>query len=423
MRVDFQVRRNSDNIKIYEASPEAARGVADRLVDVVSGMWVTHGRAAMSARQVAQAAETTTSLINYYFGGFEQLLLSAQARSAVSARTWCDTQSRALADMPGLNADAIGHLMATLIDDLCTQNRELVFAWTECQMLAARNPAFLPAAREWRLVWKDFWDGFGERFGLLDKAGLTRMFFNGEVSLHRIRWHAPLDRAALSETCIAWVRLMQTGRSGPTPLRDHARDKALKVQTPVLLEGTIERAIADAAADLIGTEGAGAITHRAVAKASGANLGSVTHHFPTSDILISAAFERIYGRITQDGAADTRPAPALTGQAFVDMLVTFSTQSDRSGMLAIDELTGAAGRDATLAGFGGILRYTRGKSSLRALSRLDSVHGVLGAGEAALFSAWIQGMGRDILCVAPEERPEQVRVWVGQILVVFGVRD
>jgi AcrR family transcriptional regulator len=417
------VRYNSEKIKAFEASTREGKGVSDRLVDVVSGMWATHGRAAMSARQVALAADTTTSLINYYFGGFEQLLLSAQARSVVAARIWCEAQSQALAGLPDLNPEATGHLIAALIDDLCVQHRSLVFAWAECQVLAERNAGWLPAANEWRTIWTVFWNGFAEQLGLSGKGDLMRMFFKGEVSMHRIRWHAPLDRAALSETCIAWIRLMRTGRAGPMPLRDHARTRAVLVPSPALLEGTIERTIADAAADLIGSEGAGAITHRAVAKASGTSLGSVTHHFPTSDALISAAFDRIYGRVTQEGADEAQVALPLTGQGYVDMLAQFGATADRSAMLAIDELISAAGRDAGLATFGGVLRYTRGKSSLRTLSRLKSVLGPLGSGEAALYSAWIQGMARDMLCVAPEARPEQVGLWVRQMLDIIGVQD
>ncbi|MFT4077089.1 MAG: TetR family transcriptional regulator [Asticcacaulis sp.] len=355
------------------------------------------------------------------------MLLSTQSQVIAATRQWCDRQSAAVAGLSGLDPDASGHVIAALIDDLCTNHRPLAFAWAECQMLSARHPAWLPAASEWRLVWTEFWQKVAPALGLADNAEVTRMFFNGETSLHRIRWQAPLDRAALSETCVSWMRLLHTGRTGPMPLRDHARAQAIETPAPALLEGTIERTIADAAADLIGQAGAGAITHRAVARASGANLGSVTHHFPTSNALMSAAFERIYARVTQEGAMDIQEVSHMSGQAFVESMVYYSLASDRSGMLAIDELTAAAGRDAGLAAFGGILRYTRGKSSLRLLSRLTSDpasdQGPLGQGEAALFSAWIQGMGRDTLSVGPNERPRAVEPCVRRMLDIIGVRD
>ncbi len=384
-------------------------------------MWSTHGIAAMSARQIAANAQTTTSLINYYYGGFEQLLLSAQASAATEARAWCQAQLDAIADLTDLGADAAGHLTAVLIDTLCDEKRHLVFAWAECHLLAARNPAFVPAARQWLSVWQTLWAELARRFGIAGRADAARLFFCGELSMHRIRWNAPFDRATLSETCVAWMRLLHTGRAGDMTLHDFARGKVSGMVMPALLEGTIERVIADAAADLVGAEGPGAVTHRAVARTAGVNLGSVTHHFPTADALMRAAFERIYDRVTQDRPAAARPAGAVVGGTFVDGFARFMAARDRAGMLAIDELVGEVGRNATLATFGGVLRYTRGKSSIETLSRMQSSYGALGRGEALLFSTWAGGVSREVACYAPEEALTVVEAAARQVLDILGV--
>ncbi len=376
----------------------------------------------MSARQIAQGAGTTTSLINYYFGGIEQLLLSAQAQSIGAARTWCAVQKSALSGLPPLPEEAAGHLIATLIDDLCTNHRALVFAWTECQMLAARDPLFRAVAAEWRLVWKTFWDDFSEQMGLPGLGDLMRLFFDAEVSLNRIVWNGLFDRVALSETCIAWVRLLKTGQAGPMPLRDFARSRASQGAAPLLIEGTAERQIAEAAADIIGLQGGMAVTHRAVAQAAKVGLGSVTHHFPTSDALMNAAFECVYLRITQGVEQVTAESPPLSGAEFVDTLAKFnSTLAPNGGLLAIEELMAAASRDRNLAEFGGVLRYTRGKSMLKSVARLRSPKGTFGPSEAALMSGLAQGLGRDARCLPPEAREASVTASLWQLLMVLGV--
>ena len=414
--------RNADKIKIFTANAPGEKGVAERLVDVVNGMWVSHGRSAMSARQIAQIAGTTTSLINYYFGGIEQLLLSAQAQSIGAAQTWCAAQKGALAGLPSLPSEATGHLMASLIDDLCTHQRAMVFAWTECQMLAARDPLFLTVAVEWRRVWKTFWDDFSEQMGLSGLGDLMCMFFDAEVSLNRIVWNGLFDRATLSETCVAWVRLLKTGQAGPMPLRDFARARAGQGMAPLLIAGTAERQIAEAAADIIGLQGGMAVTHRAVAQAAKVGLGSVTHHFPTSDALMNAAFECVYLRITQGVENVSAESPPLSGAEFAGSLVKFSIIPDPDGgLLAIEELIAAAGRDRDLAEFGGALRYTRGRSMLKSVSRLKSSKGIFGPSEAALMSSWAQGLGRDARCLPQEAREASVTAALRQLLTIIGV--
>ncbi len=386
-------------------------------------MWSTHGLAAISARQIAANAQTTTSLINYYYGGFEQLLLSALASAATEARTWCRAQIDAIADLTDLDAEAAGHLTAVLIDTLCTEKRNLVFAWAECHLLAARNPAFVPAARQWLSVWQEFWAELARRFGIFDRRDAARLFFCGELSMHRIRWNAPFDRATLSETCVAWMRLLHTGRAGAMPLHDFARRKTNGIVVPALLEGTMERTIADAAADLVGSGGPGAVTHRGVARAAGVNLGSVTHHFPTADALMRAAFERIYDRITQDRPAASRPPGPVVGSRFVEGFARFMAAPERGGMLAIDELIGEVGRNATLGNFGGVLRYTRGKSSLETLAKMSSSHGALGQGEALLFSTWSGGVSREVACYSSDEAFAVIHAAARQFLDILGVES
>ncbi|WP_200862203.1 hypothetical protein, partial [Asticcacaulis sp. YBE204] len=214
---------------------------ADRLLGAVNSLWRTHGRDQMSARLVAQNAHAQASQINYYFGSFEQMLCSAQADAIAQAILWCDeTLSRfGRFDAGTLPPEALGHMLAALIDDWCRGQADLAFAWTECQMLAARNPDFIDARRQWHGLWVRFWDEVAERTGMTAQAELLRLFFNGESFLHRIRWRETFDRACLSETCVAWARALRDGEAGAGPLRDHARRETQRFAAPVLVDGSV----------------------------------------------------------------------------------------------------------------------------------------------------------------------------------------
>lgn len=56
-------------------------------------------------------------------------------------------------------------------------------------------------------------------------------------------------------------------------------------------------AIADAGLDVIGTDGARGLTHRAVDRAAGLPLGTTANYFPTRDALLAGLVDRIYTRL------------------------------------------------------------------------------------------------------------------------------
>lgn len=412
-------RLNTDDI------PDAA---ADRLAAAALGMWRTHGRAEMSARQVSQTANAQASQINYYFGSFEQLLCSSQGMAIHATRAWC---ARILADFEGLalsdgggdgeaRALAAGQVIASVIDAWRRDQTDLVFAWAECQMLAARHPDYAQAAAQWREVWRAFWSKLCEQLGLGDHADLTLAFFTGEAFLHRIVWRAPFDRACLGETCTAWARLLLSGDCGPGPLRDFARTETQRFTAPLLIAGSAPARLSEAAADLVGQAGPAAVTHRAVAQAADLNLGAATYHFPTRAALMTAAWQRIYLRLLRPHqATETGPLDRAT---YIESLISYGGgEAQRPDVNAMEALLSQAARDIALCDMGAMIRYSRGQSSHLRLARLPRAQGALTPQAAALFSIVAQGLGRDLSCMPIEERPALARGLFTRLLDAAGV--
>lgn len=386
------------------------------------GMWRTHGRAEMSARQVSQTASAQASQINYYYGGLEQLLCSSQGQAVTAARTWCDAT---LADFTGLampagDAETVGRVIAGVIESWCRDRSDLAFAWTECQMLAPRHADYADGARQWRSVWRAFWTRMCERLGVGEHADLTLAFFTGEAFLHRIVWRAPFDRACLVETSVSWARLLMHGDCGPAPLRDFAREETRRFAAPLLVAGSAPARLSEAAAQLVGEAGAAAVTHRAVAQAAGLNLGAATYHFPTRTALMTAAWEHIYLRLLRPHqATETGPIDRHT---YIESLVSYGGgEAQRPDVLAMEALLSQSARDEALRDMGAMIRYTRGQSSHLRLTRLPRARGPLTHQASSLFSTVAQGMGRDLATEPLDLRPDLARQMFSRLLDVAGV--
>lgn len=219
---------------------------------------------------------------------------------------------------------------------------------------------------------------------------------------------------------MAWARLLADGDCGPGPLRDFARTETQRFTAPLLVSGSAAARLSEAAADLVGQAGPAAVTHRAVAKAAGLNLGAATYHFPTRAALMTAAWQQIYLRLLKPHQA-TETGP-LDRETYVESLVTYGGgEAQRPDVMAMEALLSQAARDAALSDMGAMIRYSRGQSSHLRLSRLPRARGALTPQASALFSAVAQGVGRDMSCTPAAERPALARKLFTRLLDVAGV--
>ncbi|WP_210590582.1 TetR/AcrR family transcriptional regulator [Streptomyces sp. GESEQ-35] len=106
----------------------------------------------------------------------------------------------------------------------------------------------------------------------------------------------------------------------------------------------------DAAVGIVGEQGLGALTHRAVAASAAVSLASVTYHYPSADDLRQATFEHAGSRIGLEflelvtrAAEEPDALPDICGD-FTARLVT----QRRIDTIAVFEMILAAGHDSEL---------------------------------------------------------------------------
>ncbi|MEY9964972.1 DNA-binding transcriptional regulator YbjK [Streptacidiphilus sp. MAP12-16] len=165
----------------------------------------------------------------------------------------------------------------------------------------------------------------------------------------------------------------------------------------------------DAAVRIVGEQGAGALTHRAVAAGAAVSLASVTYHYPSIDDLRQATFEHAGSRIGLEFLAlVTRTAsqpdalPELCGD-FTAHLVA----DRRTDAIAVFEMILAAGHDPEL---GPVKRLLDQR-----LARLLEPY--VGSEAAALtVTAAMQGLVLTALAPDPARDPQWLRGAVSDLI-------
>ncbi|MEO7470291.1 MAG: TetR/AcrR family transcriptional regulator [Sphingobium limneticum] len=364
----------------------------ERLIEVATAAWELRGHAAISARYIAEAADQRVSSIYYHFDDLERLLIESQAQAVDMARRWCVRQLDAMPATLLPAMDAMPPLLAAVIQDWATSQRRLAFAWRECLLIAARNPAYIPALDAWESLWGGFWKEVCQRCGVAEFATLTYYQFASESLLHLLRTDPLVDSACLYELCRGWGNWLGGKPAEEGPWRRHARTEAMRTAAPVQQAGDVGDRISAAAADLVTRQGPASLTHRAVAAEAGLTLGAVSYHYRTSVDLIQAAFEVIYHRVMdrnltahsdEDGYAQYRERS----------LAAVDSPQRAMGRQALNELLVAVARDDTLKGFAAELRYLRGRTARRFLEALLGRDDAGSPLEAALVSNLLFGIG------------------------------
>lgn len=359
-------------------------GSYDSFIKAVLQLWASDGARGASARQISLTASVPVSSIYHHFGSLEQLFAAAQSVAIERGKAWAEQRLEDLQDLP-LSPATFPAFFAQAVDSLCEDSREVAFAWREA--LAQKGETSEAIRQEWAELWHRFWSAACARLGVAHGQAVIERVFENECLMHLIRWRRLVDRACLDEAAMtlgAWL----TGTPIPRcPWRDMARGEAEKALPRSVATDEARARIVSAAIAVLGKKGVQGLTHRAVAEASGATLGTVSHKFRSKSDLVEAAFEGIY-LATVERLRD--PGGSLTGGIDEDMLLELVSRSVRasSGERANDELFLTAARDPALANFGVQLRYLRGRTSR------GVVEGFLGdmrattTMEAALFSAF-----------------------------------
>jgi AcrR family transcriptional regulator len=141
-----------------------------------------------------------------------------------------------------------------------------------------------------------------------DASRAVAAFLSVEIANWLLSAPDPVFRLTGKE---ALRRMVMLGAGEPGPLPVLWLQRALDTPDPckpLALSGTKLR-IAEATAAIIADAGVQALTHREIAKRSGASLSSLTYHFESLDDLIRNGFWRLF--------APDAPAPSMPNRAVV----------------------------------------------------------------------------------------------------------
>ncbi|PHP20112.1 TetR family transcriptional regulator [Sphingobium sp. IP1] len=387
-------------------------GAMERLIEAVLDLWERDGASDTSARAISRLAQTPVSGIYHHFGSLEQLFLSSHEQAQRESERWCAARLAELEGVAPLPRDAFAPLLAALIDQWCEEERRLAFAWRECQLIAARDDRYGAIAQRWTTMWRNFWEEVCTRCGHPGRGAFTAYLFDGEATLHLMRWRRPVDRAGLEELCAGWNDWLCGRPARDGDWRLYARAQAdLALPEQIITGGTMEQ-VAEAAADVLARDGMGALTHRAVAAQAGLTLGVVSYNFRSSAELVRAAFEMIYRRVVGSrGIAPADPV-ALSEEEVMARYRRPFPANDRT-LSALDELMLAAARDSALASFAPQLRYRRGRTSGGMLQALlgREISGL----EAALFSGFASGHRKACFGFSADEAADRSGILITQL--------
>lgn len=399
---------------------------SQRLVQSVWKAWESRGHAAISARALAQDAGVPISTLYNRFASLDHVFLQAQEEALAQAGLWCAAQLEHLYDgaatLPGTpvaDLQALGPIMAALIDDWTQNQRRLAFAWREGFLLARRDPRFLPHWDGWRALWSHFWQAVCERCGAGPFGEWTSFVFEAEAALHMLSWRRVLDRTCLEELCQGWADWLGGHLSGEKPWRRHARQMALASFPDLPIHDDMTQRIANAAADVVEHQGMAKLTHRAVAATAEVSLGMVSSRFRTSVDLVHAAFDTIYHRLASPGS-EPHHEPADPGIAQILPALT-GEQMNLSDRLAIEELMLAVAREEDFRPFAPQLRYLRGRTSGRVLQMMAGDDVTISPLDAAVFSDLVSGMQRAGINLSAQDKANSGRDHLARLLALLGL--
>jgi DNA-binding transcriptional regulator YbjK len=195
------------------------------------------------------------------------------------------------------------------------------------------------------------------------------------------------------------------------PRIQHALEPSLR-PAPVTVPGARprgaarRRAIVQAALSLLGREGAGAITHRAVAAEAGVPLAATTYYFRTKDELVVDAFAlamtedvAALGAVEQPGAGAADDVPAVA--AWLGRLLLSDLGTDRATQLVLFELEIEAARRPELTALARAWTDAYVRAVAPALARLGSPDPDR---DAWIVVTALEGMSLDLLATGEPDR-------------------
>ena len=288
---------------------------AGLLLEAAFDLLAKGGWGNFSLRAVADSIGAAGSAASHRFGDRAGLVTAV-----------CDTAvARERAQMrqflPGVEVGAGDELAAALcewLEQRARWNRKQARACSELLLVSYRDPHFGAFGGQWAQACREMiarlYPAVGE-----EVCRAMAAFLSVEIAHWLLLADDPQFRLASGEALRRIARL-GSGQTGELPVFWLGQGlKAPDAAKPVELAGTKQKII-EATAQIILESGVQALTHREIAKRSGASLSSLTYHFESLNDLIRGGLQLIF--------APGRPAPAAPGRAVVGYELTLQALRD-----------------------------------------------------------------------------------------------
>jgi AcrR family transcriptional regulator len=316
--LDCFVLRDMEGDMNAPADRTAIRNAAANItiVDAARTVIAELGLAGMSLRTVAEQAEMSVGSISYRIGDRAALVTAVIAREIELADAVAKGFLLRLNGIEPVGAGLLPDLVGAWLDLMAGEQRISAIVTCELALLASRVPETVPdvprlidrSAAMWREMLKMSPDG--DRLAdaihayCLDERPFSIAL--GDMADYRLLRQSTI-RALLRDPAEApapaasqWHMALVDRLAVPSADALDAAD--------IIPQGP-KAALADHVADLIVADGVGALSHRAVAQASGMAASSVAHHFPTHRDIVFGGVEAIYRRMRTDIRASNGTAP------------------------------------------------------------------------------------------------------------------
>lgn len=274
------------------------------VVDAARSVIAARGLAGMSLRGVAEEAGTSVGSISHRIGDRAALISAVLEREIdLLSGVRAEWRERTAGHDP-LALGTLPDLICEWLDQGAGIRRTSAIVTCELALLASREPSTLPGIatliRETEALWRDVLPATpdGERlayliacycqdeqtFSILLTDQTDYRLLRHSTIRGMLRGNEPLTGSAATQWHMALVERLGVPASA-------AHDATARPP-----EGN-KGVLADHIADVIVSQGVGALSHRTVAQAAGVAASSVAHHFPSHRDILFAGVEAVYRRM------------------------------------------------------------------------------------------------------------------------------
>lgn len=257
---------------------ERAQKTRTKILHGLVRVLVDDGPSGVTHRSVARAAGVSLAATTRHFATKEAIIADLSTETLQGYLADLEDLRRRIRAGEVTGITSIDDLVARIVLNGVTWNRDQSIAWCELILMGARSESGRALARQWYREADRIWRAIGEDLhcpaGSRHIAPAVDRVVGLLFMLHPLR----LDRESAS-------RIL----SGKARMREYAPAIAESGEEVDAETRNTRQALIDVAIDLLVHEGPSAVTYQAVSQKAGMSRSAPSYHFPTVESLMEAA--------------------------------------------------------------------------------------------------------------------------------------